>query len=372
MLKFLRIEKSKGRIYKENNKIDDFQHDAMKIIYSSNFRKLEYKTQVFFNNANDYYRTRLTHTLEVAQICKMICSILGLNGGLSEVISLIHDIGHTPFGHSGEDGLNEILLKYKFPTFNHNIQSIRVVDLLSKMSDDFCGLNLTYEVMDGLIKHNGAIQNNENNYLNHIAQKYNIDLSVESSLEAQISSISDDIAYINHDIEDGYRSRLLSFDDIASLPIIGDFIQKEYNNKSIDSKKMILKEAINISRQFMIDDVIKNIYEKIQKYQIHSLEDFFAVNQNFATFSEDVSSKKLALKKIIFDNLYKSSELSITAFKMKNVVKDLFEFYLFNENCLPNDWRDKIKNCEKYLVICDFIAGMTDRYALHLHERIFH
>ena len=123
MLKFLRIDKSKGRIHKENNKIDDFQHDAMKVIYSSNFRKLEYKTQVFFNNADDYYRTRLTHTLEVVHISKMICNILGLNSDLVEVISLIHDIGHTPFGHSGEDGLNEILQKYQYPIFNHNIHS---------------------------------------------------------------------------------------------------------------------------------------------------------------------------------------------------------------------------------------------------------
>jgi dGTPase len=374
MLKFLRIDKSKGRIHKENNKIDDFQHDAMKVIYSSNFRKLEYKTQVFFNNADDYYRTRLTHTLEVVHISKMICNILGLNSDLVEVISLIHDIGHTPFGHSGEDGLNEILQKYQYPIFNHNIQSIRVVDLLSSMSNEFDGLNLTYEVIDGLLKHNGPIEKTENKYLLDVAQRYKIDLTIQASLEAQISSISDDIAYINHDIEDGYRSGLLSFDEIVSLPIMGDFVKKEYDFNPQNLKKMILREAINRSRQFMIENVIKNIYENVTKYQVKSLNDFYKVNKNFATFSDDALKEKIALKKIIFDNLYKNNELLITSYKMKNVVKDLFEFYLFNENCMPDDWREKIKKCDnkKSLVICDFIAGMTDRYSLYLHDRIFH
>ena len=373
MLKFLRVKKSKGRIYKENNKIDDFQHDAMKVIYSSNFRKLEYKTQVFFNNANDYYRTRLTHTLEVVHISKMICNILDLNQNLTEVISLIHDIGHTPFGHSGEDGLNEVLLKYNFPIFNHNIQSIRVVDFLSKMNSDFDGLNLTYEVLNGLIKHNGPIKDKDNQYLNDVAQRYDIDLNLEASLEAQISSISDDIAYINHDIEDGYRSGLLSFEEIISLPIMGDFVKKEYDVRPNDSKRMILREAINHSRQFMIENVIKNITENVKKHHIESIDDFYKINKNFATFSDDALKEKIALKKVIFDNLYKNSELLITSFKMQNVIKDIFEFYLFNENCLPEDWRGKIEKLDdkKYLVICDFIAGMTDRYALHLYERIF-
>ena len=373
MLKFLRVKKSKGRIYKENNKIDDFQHDSMKVIYSSNFRKLEYKTQVFFNNANDYYRTRLTHTLEVVHISKMICNILDLNQNLTEVISLIHDIGHTPFGHSGEDGLNEVLLKYNFPIFNHNIQSIRVVDFLSKMNSDFDGLNLTYEVLNGLIKHNGPIKDKDNQYLNDVAQRYDIDLNLEASLEAQISSISDDIAYINHDIEDGYRSGLLSFEEIISLPIMGDFVKKEYDVRPNDSKRMILREAINHSRQFMIENVIKNITENVKKHHIESIDDFYKINKNFATFSDDALKEKIALKKVIFDNLYKNSELLITSFKMQNVIKDIFEFYLFNENCLPEDWRGKIEKLDdkKYLVICDFIAGMTDRYALHLYERIF-
>lgn len=374
MLKFLRVRKSKGRIYKEKKQINDFQYDVAKVIYSSNFRKLEYKTQVFFNNANDYYRTRLTHTLEVAQIAKMITSILGLNQDLTEVISLSHDLGHTPFGHAGEDGLNEVLQEFGYPEFSHNVQSVRVVDFLSKRYSDFDGLNLTFEAIDGLIKHNGPIKHSKSHYLDKVARKYNINLQQESSLEAQISSISDDIAYMNHDIEDGYRSKLLSFDDIVSLPIIGEFVKKEYDSRPNDSKKMILYEGINNSIQFMIDDVVQNIYKNVKKHKIESLEDFRAVNKNFANFSSEILEKRMALKEVVFSSLYKSSELSIISFKMRNVIKDLFRFYMNNEICLPNDWKEKIRDCgdKKYLVICDFIAGMTDRYALHLHKEIFY
>ncbi len=373
MLKFLKINQSKGRVYNENHQINDFQYDVSKVIYSSNFRKLEYKTQVFFNNADDYYRTRLTHTLEVAQIAKIISGVLELNQDLAEVISLMHDIGHTPFGHSGEDGLNEILLKYNFPKFSHNIQSVRIVDFLSKRYNDFDGLNLTFESMDGLIKHNGSIKNNQSKYLDDVAKKYDIDLTKEASLEAQISAISDDIAYINHDIEDGYRSGFLSFDDVVALPIIGDFVKKEYDSRPKDEKKMILYEAINNSIQFMIQDVINNILSKAQEYKIQSLNDFYNVNKNLANFSDDILQKRIVLKEIIFKNLYKNTELSIESFKMKNVVKDLFEFFLSNTNCLPNDWREKIEQSnEKHVIICDFISGMTDRYALHLHNRVFH
>ena len=373
MLEFLKVRQSKGRIHKEDIRINDFQYDVSKVIYSSNFRKLEYKTQVFFNNADDYYRTRLTHTLEVAQVAKTISSILGLNQDLAEVISLMHDMGHTPFGHSGEDGLNEVLEKYNFPKFSHNVQSVRIVDFLSKRYNDFDGLNLTFESMDGLIKHNGAILDNQNEYLDDVSQRHGIDLTKEPSLEAQISSISDDIAYINHDLEDGYRSGLVDFDDLIELPIVGDFVKKEYDSRPKDSKKMILYEAINNSIQFMIRDVVENIRSKIEEYKIQSLDDFYAVNKNIANFSDDVLKKRMILKEIVFKNLYKNADLSIEAFKMKNVVKDLFEFFLENHNCLPDDWRERVeRSTKKHVVICDFISGMTDRYALHLHNRIFH
>jgi dGTPase len=378
MLSFLKInsDNSGRRLFPEifpENKTSPYQLDTIRITYSTSFRKLEYKTQVFFNNEGDYYRTRLTHTLEVAQISKIMTRILDLNSDLAEATSLIHDIGHTPFGHCGEDGLNDALVKYNYSKFNHNIQSLRIIDLLDKRYCDFDGLNLTSDTIEGILKHNGPIKNNQNAYLNEISRKYNINLEKIGSLEAQIASIADDIAYTNHDIEDGYRANILTFDDLKNLPIIGEFIKsKLLEHRDSQSQKMIIYETINSSIDFMIDDVITNIQKSVEKNNIKSLNDFFTHNETIAKFSDEVYQKCKIIRDYLFKNLYNNPEMALKRYKMRNIVTNLFHFYMENHNCLPTEWQERIKiEDDNHIVICDFIAGMTDRYALKINEKIF-
>ena len=378
MLSFLKInsKNSEKRLFPEvfpENKTNPYQLDIIRITYSTSFRKLEYKTQVFFNNEGDYYRTRLTHTLEVAQISKIMTRILDLDSDLAEAIALTHDIGHTPFGHCGEDGLNDALAKYNYPKFNHNIQSLRIIDLLDKRYCDFDGLNLTSDTIEGILKHNGAIKNNQNKYLNEISKKYNINLEKIGSLEAQIASIADDIAYTNHDIEDGYRANILTFNDLKNLPIIGEFIKlKLIEHKDSQTQKMIIYEAINSSIDFMIDDVITNIQKSVKENNIKSLNDFFTYNKTMARFSDEIYQKCKIIREYLFKNLYNNSEMALKRYKMKNIVTNLFHFYMENHNCLPAEWQERIKIADDiHIIICDFIAGMTDRYALNIYEKIF-
>lgn len=379
MLPFLKTEESQthGRLHYEeciNNNLSCYHVDTIRVTYSTSFRKLEYKTQVFFNNEGDYYRTRLTHSLEVAQISKIICKMLGLNSELSEVISLIHDMGHTPFGHAGEDGLNNIFKKRNLYKFNHNEQSVRVVDKLEKRYCSFNGLNLSYETIDGLLKHNGIIKYNEqSNYIKRITERYKIDPERITHLEGQVSSISDDIAYTNHDIEDGYRSGILKFEELLELPIIGECIlqqEKKYRNNKSD--KMILYEAINQSIDIFINDVIEVTLKNIKEHNIRSREDLFANNKITVRFSDQVFRDCKIIREYLLRNFYKHPEMSLKRYKMMKVIGILFEFFSDNPNCLPFDWQDRIQNQEDdiTIIITDFIAGMTDRYALDIYEKI--
>lgn len=378
MLSFLKTDssQSRGRLYEEdmsNSRLSPYQIDAVRVTYSTSFRKLEYKTQVFFNNEGDYYRTRLTHSFEVAQISKIISKILGLNTELSEVVSLIHDLGHTPFGHSGEDGLNETLKKRNLSQFSHNIQSVRIVERLEKRYCNFDGLNLFFETMDGLIKHNGPIKKeNQTEYLRTVAQNYNINLEIVTHLEGQIAAISDDIAYTNHDIEDGYRGGILKFEELLELPIIGKCIYEQNKKYGADkSKKMILYEAINHSIDLMINDVINNVLKKVKKYNICSLEDFFKMNETLAEFSDEICDSCKIIRKYLLDNFYTNPEMSLKRYKMKKVIGELFEFFMDNPSCLPFDWQNRMKNePDISVVVLDFVSGMTDRYALNTYEKI--
>jgi dGTPase len=296
-----------------------------------------------------------------------------LDSDLAEAIALTHDLGHTPFGHSGEDGLNYALSQHNYPKFNHNIQSIRTVDLLDKRYCDFDGLNLTFDTIEGIVKHNGPIKDNQNKYLNDLSQRYSIDLGKIGSLEAQIASIADDIAYTNHDIEDGYRAKILTFDGLRELPIIGNFIElKLIEHENSQTQKMIIYEAINSSIDFMIDDVINNIQKAVKANNIRSLDDFYRYNKTIARFSDDVYQQCKIIREYLFKNLYNNSNMALKRYKMRNIVVNLFNFYIENQNCLPQEWQNRLNmNEENHVIVCDFIAGMTDRYALSMYKEIF-
>lgn len=378
MFSFLKTDSahSRGRLYKEeepNSAVSIYQIDIMRVTYSTSFRKLEYKTQVFFNNEGDYYRTRLTHTFEVAQIARILSTILGVNSELAEVIALTHDLGHTPFGHSGEDGLNFALKTRNLPAFNHNTQSVRIVDKLEKRYCKFDGLNLSFESMDGLIKHNGPIKiEDQSNYLKEIANKYGIDLGQITHLEGQIAAISDDIAYTNHDIEDGYRAGILQFKDLLELPIIGECIKLQMEKDcDFKSEKMMMYEGINCSIDIMINDVVDNTKAKIDKYGIKSRDDFFQINQTIAGFSDKIFNDCKKIREYLLGRFYKNPEMSLKRNKMRKVICILFEFFLQYPECLPFDWQERVEiEQDITLVVLDFIAGMTDRYALSIYEKI--
>jgi dGTPase len=357
----------------------EFSDDKARIIFSNAFRKLAYKTQVFFNNFGDYNRTRLTHSLETSEISKTICKFLCLSTELSECISLCHDLGHTPFGHSGEDGLNLALKEFGFESFNHNIQSIKIVTSLEKKYSASSGFNLDSKILSGLLAHNGSVKNQEKfiskkdfDFLCRLCKNHDINPNFQTHLEGQISSISDDIAYTNHDIEDGFRANFLKLEDLVTLPIIGEFLENEL--KKDLSKKQIMYNLIVYLTNFMILDCIKNFLSKLESLKISSLEQILNLDYQIFNFSDEMKSSRAEIKKFLFRNFYENPELMTQSIKMRNIIRSLFIFYFENPSCLPFEWQEIIQEsseAKKHEIITDFIAGMTDRFAISTYNQIF-
>ena len=365
-------EQSKGRFYKEN--YDDakyrslFGKDRDRIINSSAFRRLQYKTQVFVNHEGDHYRTRLTHTLEMAQIARWISGALNINKDLSEVISLAHDLGHPPFGHAGEEELNRKM--QNFGGFYHNVHTLKIITKLENRFIDFEGLNLTFETLEGVIKHNGAFLNYDkvNKYILDLDKIYDFQLTKSPSLEAQISSISDDIAYNNHDIEDGLRANLFTIADLYSIPLIGD-IYKELVQKNPNLRQELLvgeaKKRITLA---MVVDVIENTQYNLIKNKINNLNDVINFPYNLISFSKDLEEVHRKIKDFLMQNMYRNPNVNQMTINAQNIINFLFDKHFGDPKKLPADRYDLFKNNEdpKNLanIICDYIAGMTDRYAI--------
>jgi dGTPase len=365
-------EQSKGRFYKEN--YDDakyrslFGKDRDRIINSSAFRRLQYKTQVFVNHEGDHYRTRLTHTLEMAQIARWISGALNINKDLSEVISLAHDLGHPPFGHAGEEELNRKM--QNFGGFYHNVHTLKIITKLENRFIDFEGLNLTFETLEGVIKHNGAFLNYDkvNKYILDLDKIYDFQLTKSPSLEAQISSISDDIAYNNHDIEDGLRANLFTIADLYSIPLIGD-IYKELVQKNPNLRQELLvgeaKKRITLA---MVVDVIENTQYNLIKNKINNLNDVINFPYNLISFSKDLEEVHRKIKDFLMQNMYRHPKVNQMTINAQNIINFLFDKHFGDPKKLPADRYDLFKNNEdpKNLanIICDYIAGMTDRYAI--------
>lgn len=337
------------------------------------------KHKFFFNNFGDYNRTRLTHSLETSEISKTICKFLSLSSELSECISLSHDLGHTPFGHSGEEGLNLALKEFGFESFNHNIQSIKIVTYLEKKYSDSSGFNLDSRILSGLLGHNGSPKNQKNSisqkdfdFLCQICKNHDIDPNLQTHLEGQISSISDDIAYTNHDIEDGFRSNFLKLNTLMELPIIGEFLRNE--SKKDLSEKQIIYNLIVYLTNFMIVDCIQNFFSKFEDLKISSIGEILNMNFQIFDFSDKMKSNRLEIKNFLFKNLYENPELMTQSIKMRNIIRNLFIFYFENSSCLPFEWQKIISEADqskKHEIITDFIAGMTDRFAIAKYNKIF-
>ncbi len=355
-----------------------FQRDRDRIIHSAAFRRLEYKTQVFVNHEGDSFRTRLTHSLEVSQIARSVCRCLGLNEDLGETLALAHDLGHPPFGHAGEDALKEMMRP--FGGFDHNAQSLRVVTKLEARYAEFDGLNLTWETLEGVVKHNGPLltegkklEDLPRGILDYSAAQ-DLELGTYASAEAQIAAISDDIAYNNHDIDDGLRAGLFSIDDLADVPLVGPVFHEVRTKYPDLDRSRTIHEAIRRLIGEMVQDLLAETQRRIDAATPATAADIRNLDHPVAQFSDEMRANDKALKSFLFDNMYRHYKLNRMTSKARRVVLDLFQLLLAEPGCLPTEWRRNAGNPgtrETAELVCDYIADMTDRLALDEHRRLF-
>lgn len=354
----------RGRIFSDSKNLyrSEYQRDRDRVIHTSSFRRLKHKTQVFIYHEGDHFRTRLTHSLEVSQISRSIARYLGLNEDLCEVLSLAHDLGHTPFGHAGENVLSECMNNYG--SFDHNIQSLRILTLLENPYDDFLGLNLSINTIDGLLKHNGPIQDKKLVLeLLPDLNSYKINFGNHGSLESQISSLADDIAYNNHDIDDGLRANFFSIDELKEIPILQNIISETLEKNSAKNNYRLIRKLID----YMVTDLTENTKKNIHKYNINKIEDIYNAKLSIADFTENTKKLITNIKLFLHEKMYKHKYILKWTNKSEEVIKFLFNYYLKNYNLLENK-TNKLFTKERN--ICDFIAGMTDKYAIDQYNNL--
>ena len=363
-------ETSKGRLYKENysQTRSEFQRDRDRILHSAAFRRLKHKTQVFVSNEGDHYRTRLTHSLEVSQIARSISKIFNLNEDLTETLSLSHDIGHPPFGHAGEDALSECMVSHE--GFDHNDQAIRIVHLLEKKYFDFEGLNLTWETLEGLVKHNGPMIKDVPKTIEALDKEFDLKLNEFSSIEAQIASIADDIAYNNHDLDDGLRAGFFSYDDLVELPMIGEIIKNFPKNYNSYDMQRINNEITRKSTSIMITDVINTISEKVKKSKVRCNEDVRLNNEKIADFSDKTKEEVKYIRSFLSMKMYNHDKVKAMTSNAHQIISSLFKLFIEqDEKFIKEHMKKIISDKDKPRAVCDFIAGMTDNYAQNFYNK---
>lgn len=350
-----------------------FQRDRDRIIHSTAFRRLKHKTQVFLSQDGDHYRTRLTHSIEVGQIARGIARALRVDEDLTEAIALVHDFGHTPFGHAGERALDGAMRE--FGGFDHNAQSLRIVTELEQCYAAFDGLNLTFETLEGLVKHNGPLTGSAvPAQIREFDATYPLDLGLHASLEAQCAAIADDIAYNAHDIDDGLRSGLITLDMLDDAPITGAIRREVLEaHGDLDGHRApyeIVRRQITI----MVEDVIRNAITNLNEFKPENVDDVRACGRQIVGFSESLARDAAGLKAFLFRTLYRNPEVMAKMSAAETVVADLFKAFSTEPGHLPEDWRLRHMRADggnRARVIADFIAGMTDSYALRMHARLF-
>lgn len=378
--------RSRGRQHAEaasTSGRSNFQRDRDRIIHAGAFRKLQYKTQVFINHEGDYYRTRLTHSLEVAQITRSICRILGLDEDLGEAIALAHDLGHTCFGHTGEDALNESM--QDVGGYDSNDQTIRIITGLEERYAAFDGLNLTWETVEGIAKHNGPLTGPFADKRKHphgasasiaaLDAVWPLEISGFASLEAQVAALADDVAYNAHDIDDGLRSRLISYDDLVEMPLTGPILAdlaREYPGIEGSRKRNELHRRL---LAILISDVLAETQRRLAEARPQSVEDVRKAGSAFVLFSEALRPSERAIRNFLFERVYRSPQLSRVRIKAYSCVQHLYFAFMEEVGRMPPDWQKRISSgADKKTqarVVADYIAGMTDRFAMQEYERIF-
>jgi dGTPase len=357
----LHSKASRGRLYPEDEPEyrTAFQRDRDRILHTTAFRRLEYKTQVFIIHEGDYYRTRLTHTLEVAQIGRTVARALGANEDLVEAICLAHDLGHSPFGHSGEVSLSRLMREHG--GFDHNKQSLRIITRLEHRYPDFPGLNLTWEVREGIVKH-------ESEYDVADASEYNPDL--RGHLEAQIANVADELAYTTHDLDDGLRSGMitpLNLEGITLWEILAESVGWHGPVLQDLDRHRLIRRLIGLE----VTDLLDTTSQRLRESGVRSVEDLQRLPYNVIGFSEDMHRRNRQIKDFLYSNLYRHHRVMRMAVKAERIITDLFEAYLSEPAMLPSHVQEEIAGEGLERTICDYLAGMTDRYALQEHDKLF-
>ena len=371
---------SRGRRFAEpeSRSRNDFRRDCDRIIHSAAFRRLAHKTQVFVYHEGDHYRTRLTHSLEVAQIARTICRTLRLDEDLGEAVALAHDLGHTPFGHAGEEALHAAMKP--FGGFDHNAQTLRILTKLEERYAEFNGLNLTWETLEGAVKHNGPLLK-DGRVLTDLpaaiveyCRDHDLELEGYAGPEAQVAALSDDIAYNNHDIDDGLRAGLFEIADLRDLPLVGEmFVKVERQYPGIAQPRLI-HEAIRRMINAMVEDVLAETRRRLAEAKPKSVAGIRALGRPVVAFSEQMTATDRTVKKFLYTRMYEHWLLNRSHSKARRVVMDLFGLLFAEPNCLPPPWRERAEAAERAArarLVADYIAGMTDRFALDEHRRLF-
>jgi dGTPase len=370
-------DKSRGRLYPQpvSATRTDFQRDRDRIIHSTAFRRLKHKTQVFVSDEGDHYRTRLTHTIEVSQIARAIARAFRLDEDLAEAIALAHDLGHTPFGHAGERALDRKMAA--FGGFDHNAQSLRIVTSLERRYAGFDGLNLTWETLEGLVKHNGPLVETRNAIAQTILefdQLLPLDLSSHASLEAQAAAIADDIAYDAHDIDDGLRAGLLELDQLLGAPLIGGLLREvRAEHPGLDRARQI-GEVVRRQITVMVEDVVSASMFAIEGLSANSPDQIRHAGRTLIAFSLDMRRDEAALKEWLYASLYRHHSIMEKMAQAEQVIENLFDAYLSNASEMSEDWRESAVGMDRPELarhVSDYISGMTDNYALAEHSRLF-
>jgi dGTPase len=376
-------QESRGRLHAEAESPvrSPFQRDRDRIIHSTAFRRLKHKTQVFVYHEGDHYRTRLTHSIEVSQIARTISRALGLNEDLAEALALAHDLGHTPFGHAGEEALHGCMKE--FGGFDHNAQTLRILTKLEQHYAEFDGLNLTWETLEGVVKHNGPLLRSGKKSLSdkslplpikEFNEEFDLQLTTYASAEAQVAALSDDIAYNNHDIDDGLRANLFAPEDLAEVPLVGPvFAEVERRYPGLERQRLI-HESVRRLIDLMVADLLSETRRRLTAADPRSTDDIRALGQPVVAFSTGMAENDKALKSFLFKRMYRHYKVNRMTAKAKRVVRDLFAQFFDDPDCLPDEWRQRANGPgtpRTARVAADYIAGMTDGYALREHARLF-
>ena len=370
--------RTRGRLHAEpeSETRTVYQRDRDRIIHSAAFRRLKHKTQVFVAHEGDHYRTRLTHSLEVSQIARSICRQLGLNEELAEALSLAHDLGHTPFGHAGEEALDRKMAT--FGGFDHNAQTLRILTRLEQRYAGFDGLNLTWETLEGVVKHNGPLtgQNVPPPIVDYDAQ-HALELDTWPGAEAQVAALADDIAYNSHDLDDGFRAGLFGFDDIREVPLVGDAVAEvEAQHPNLDDGRKI-HETVRRIINWLVRDLLTETRRRLADAAPQSVEEVRSLGRPVVAFSETMAAQDRTLKAFLRERMYRHYLVNRMTSKARRVVADLFDLFLDEPGLLPDEWQSRIDDAgaeragRTARVIADYIAGMTDRFALDEHHKLF-